>query len=327
MMDNVYVIVAAVVSFFVFSRLYGKLEWLSLSMLILSSPAFFIMRERCDVNYCGFFVFKKNDYNFLGMTSAFFGISVGAVASVLSERIFKNLSRGLRDPARSRYYIHRVHLDFVTFVLLCGVWIWQYYFRHGTWGSRTDVMFGSWSRRHFVLLFLTVGQMWWAGLVVLHFSTVTKSLLQTTIGVLSACIVDPIMGITWGHNWGIRSVPSTLIALLVVIYAILFQTGRLNVKWLWKQAGFSPKKEYGGLKALKQICFEMMCPSAEEEVLLTRHRFLFLLHSCSPSDLDKCVYIGRQENADNKSSPICGFLLKYSLPAHGLVDPTKGHIA
>jgi hypothetical protein len=43
-----YVVTAAVVSFFVFSRLYGKLEWLSLSMIILSAPAFYIMRERCD---------------------------------------------------------------------------------------------------------------------------------------------------------------------------------------------------------------------------------------------------------------------------------------
>ena len=268
MMDNLYVIVAAVVSFFVFSRLYGKLEWLSLSMMVLSTPAFFIMRERCDVNYCGFFDFKRSDYNFPGIASAFFGISVSAVASVLSERIFKNLSRGLATPdyqRHGRYYIHRVHLDFVTFVLLGGVWTWQFYWKHGTWGSRTDVMFGSWNRRHFLLLFLTVGQMWWAGLVVQHFSTVTKSLIQTIIGVLSACLVDPVVGITLGHNWGIRSVPSTLIAILIVICAILFQTGRLNVKFLWKSTGFSPKRQYGGLQACRQYLLEMCCSAAQEE--------------------------------------------------------------
>ncbi|CAE7869176.1 pli1, partial [Symbiodinium necroappetens] len=292
MMDNLYVIVAAVVSFFVFSRLYGKLEWLSLSMLVLSSPAFFIMRERCDINYCGYFDFKKSDANFLGIISAFFGISVGAVASVLSERIFKNLSRGLELAHRDytlhgRYYIHRVHLDFVTFVLLGAVWTWQYYYNHGTWGSRTDVMFGSWSKRHFVLLFLTVGQMWWAGLVVQHFSTVTKSLIQTVVGVLSACLVDPIVGITLGHNWGIRSIPSTLIAVLVFICAILFQTGRLNVKFLWKATGFTPKRELGGLQAFMAI----ICPSNEH----------------------------REEAADT-TSPLCGYVLKYSLPVLYIVS-------
>ena len=289
MMDNLYVIVAALVSFFVFSRLYGKLEWLSLSMLILSSPAFFIMRERCDVNYCGYFNFKHPDTNFSGIASAFVGISVGAVASVLSERIFKNLSRGIELAHRDytlhgKYYIHRVHLDFVTFILLGAVWTWQYYFQHGpSWGSRTDVMFGSWSRRHFVLLFLTVGQMWWAGLVVQHFSTVTKSLIQTVVGVLSACIIDPMMGITLGHNWGIRSIPSTLIAILVVICAILFQTGRLNVKLLWKATGFTPKRELGGLQACRQYVMEMMCSTAKDEACISL-QFLLKRFLCCRCD-------------------------------------------
>ncbi|CAE7711504.1 Pol [Symbiodinium sp. CCMP2592] len=265
MMDNLYVIVAAVVSFFVFNRLYGKLEWLSLSMLIFSAPAFFIMRERCHLNFCNIFTFQHREENFAGMLAAICAISLGAVASVLAERIFKNRYRGRlagRDDGtmHGRYYIHRVHLDLVCSVLGVAVWIAQYLLNDGEWGSRTDVMFGEWSRIHVVLLSLTVGQMWWAGLVVKNFSTVTKSLIQTVFGVLSVCIVDPIVGITLGRNWSIRSIPSILIAIFVVICAVLFQTGRLNVKFLWKNAGLTPKREYGGLQACKQ----MFCKRAPE---------------------------------------------------------------
>jgi len=293
-MSNLYVIVAAVCSFFLFNRLYGKLEWLSLSMLILSSPAFFIMRERCDVNYCGFFEFTSSDSNAVGILCALAGIALSALASVFSERIFKNLSRGL-ELAHSnythhgRYYIHRVHLDFVTLLLLSGVWTWQYYFEHGTWGSKTDVMFGSWNFRHFLLLFLTVGQMWWAGLLVQHFSTVSKSLIQTVVGVLSACLVDPIVGITLGHNWGIRSVPSTMIAILVVICAIVFQTGRINVKELWQKTGFAPRHERGGFQSLRQFTADVFCAKSTED-------------------------------QTEKQSPLCGYIVKYSLPVLYIVS-------
>ena len=105
-------------------------------------------------------------------------------------------------------------------------------------------MFGKWSRIHVALLSLTVGQMWWAGLVVKNFSTVTKSLIQTVVGVLSVCIVDPIVGMNMGHNWSVRSIPSVLIAIFVVICAVLFQTERLCFGCCWSSLQFQYSVQY-----------------------------------------------------------------------------------
>ncbi|CAJ1394558.1 unnamed protein product [Effrenium voratum] len=254
-----YVIVAAVGSFFVFSRKYGKLEWLSLSMLILSAPAFYIMRERCDTNYCQFFDFTKDQLSLLGIICAFVGVAMAAVASILAERLFKNFSSGMvrRNEQdnfdHGKYYIHRVHLDFTNCVLLGVVWIWQYYCVQGSWNSKTDVMFGYWTRRHYILVAIYVLQAWWAGLVVMNFSTVTKSLLQTVVGVLSVCIVDPLAGMTYGHNFGIRAVPSLLIAVIIVICAVLFQTGRLNMKAIREASGVPAQEEVGGIQSVRRF--------------------------------------------------------------------------
>lgn len=264
-----YVVIAAVVSFFVFSRLYGKLEWLSLSMIILSAPAFYIMRERCNTNYCHFFDFESSDLSALGAFCAFAGVSLSAIASILAERLFKNFSKGINrrdrrdDFNHGKYYIHRVHLDFSAALFLSAVWLWQHFLVHDDSLSNTRVLFGRWSAKHYVLVCVHAAQAWWAGLVVMHFSTVTKSLIQTVMGLLGLCIIDPLYGIDQGHNFGIRAVPSLLIAFIVVMSAILFQTGRLNMTFLRERAGVSPEQEVGGFRSLKRYLYSILCESQE----------------------------------------------------------------
>jgi len=260
-----YVVIAAVVSFFVFSRLYGKLEWLSLSMIILSAPAFYIMRERCDTNYCHFFNFQTKDLSPFGAFCAFAGVSLSAIASILAERLLKNFSRGINrrdrrdDFNHGKYYIHRVHLDFTAAIFLAAVWLWQHFSVHEDSSSNTRVLFGKWSAQHYVLVAVHAAQAWWAGLIVMHFSTVTKSLIQTVMGILGLCIIDPLMGMEMGHNFGIRAVPSLLIAFIVVTSAILFQTGRLNMRFLRERAGVSPEHEVGGFRSLKRYLYSIVC--------------------------------------------------------------------
>jgi len=149
-----YVVIAAVVSFFVFSRLYGKLEWLSLSMIILSAPAFYFMRERCDTNHWQFFHFDTKYLSpFAGASCVFAGVSLSAIGSILAERLFKNSARGREndDFNHGKYYIHRVHLDFTAAAFLTAVWLWQRFSVHDDSLSNTRVLFGKWSAQHYVL--------------------------------------------------------------------------------------------------------------------------------------------------------------------------------
>eukprot|EP00931_Biecheleriopsis_adriatica_P093778 TRINITY_DN6749_c0_g1_i2.p1 TRINITY_DN6749_c0_g1~~TRINITY_DN6749_c0_g1_i2.p1 ORF type:complete len:917 (+),score=174.86 TRINITY_DN6749_c0_g1_i2:99-2849(+) len=252
--DNFYVPIAAVISFFAFSRVYGKLEWLALAMIVLSSQAFLILRDRCDRNYCHKFAFSlgQRETNPFGIILSFLSVVVGVIASVAAERLFKGLSPmrvQLSKHTSDAYYIDRVHLDFFSALVLLAVACLQKAYDPAANGASS--LFGTWTKRHYFMVIVGVGQIWCAGLVAKHFSTVTKSLAQSIAVILATIIVDPYAGMTFGHNWGIRAIPSLMILVIVILSVVIFQTGRLDLRYMQVHHGIEPKYELGGLSSVR----------------------------------------------------------------------------
>eukprot|EP00930_Biecheleria_cincta_P083620 TRINITY_DN73156_c0_g1_i1.p1 TRINITY_DN73156_c0_g1~~TRINITY_DN73156_c0_g1_i1.p1 ORF type:complete len:888 (+),score=147.01 TRINITY_DN73156_c0_g1_i1:80-2743(+) len=243
LVGNLYVPIAVLISFFVFSRVYGQLEWLSITMFVLSTSAFFILRQRCDKNYCHFLDWsEKGDGHGVALKLA--GVVLGVYASVYAERLFKMPSRGQVE--NEPYYIDRVHLDTAGTALMGLYRLWP--------GSKDQFSHSHFKEPvHFVLVAVLVAEMWLAGLMCKNFSTVTKALIQTLTAILSICIFDPLSGITYGHNWGLRAVPSLMIVVIVILSMVIFQTGRLNLSYMRKMHGIVPRYEFGGLRMARRF--------------------------------------------------------------------------
>lgn len=248
LVGNLYVPIAVIISFFVFSRVYGELEWLSVTMFVMSTSAFFILRQRCDTNYCHFMDFSQKE--FWGDGSGIFlklaGVTLGVYASVFAERLFKMPASGHKD--NEPYYIDRVHLDSAGAVLMGLYRLLPHSKEPFSYDSRRFQD----SEPYFFVLVL-VAEMWLAGLVAKNFSTVTKALAQSLTVILSICIMDPLSGITYGHNWGLRAIPSLMIVVIILLSMVIFQTGRLNLSYMRKKHGIDKKYEFGGLRSARRF--------------------------------------------------------------------------
>eukprot|EP00933_Yihiella_yeosuensis_P002076 TRINITY_DN10343_c1_g1_i1.p1 TRINITY_DN10343_c1_g1~~TRINITY_DN10343_c1_g1_i1.p1 ORF type:complete len:954 (-),score=100.02 TRINITY_DN10343_c1_g1_i1:214-3075(-) len=297
----IYTPMAAVLSFFVFSRHYGRLEWLSLTMLVLSVPAFIVLRERCRVHNCTMFgeeAFHRKGY---GLSLKFVSVVVGVAASLCAERIFKERSKSINRRLAARYedeatrhnkfYIMKVHLDFSQTLLLGMIWA-----APASWncaltgdGSVCDQWFGTWEQHHYWMVVILIARSWGSGLLVKHFSTVTKSIVGTLVNVINFCIGDAILGMASegaGYKFSARAVPSIFIAIVALLSGVIFQTGRLNFKTLRQECNLPEPRKFGGFRSLRHyFCSKKRSPRTD-----------------SPKD------------PDETSLGACSFLMGYATP-------------
>jgi len=232
----IYMPISAVLSYYVFRRRYGMLEWLSVGMMSLAVLAFVLLREESKDQTL------RPNFSIQG-----FGLVVGAVAisvsaSILAERAFKEQSLCMirNSPQRqTKFYIMKVHLDFSSLIISLCLWLARTILPHifddffEQWSHSKD-WFGTWGVDQFYMVIIAAAQGWAAGLVTKEFSTVIKAIVQTLSVVLIMTTEDKMMGNRF--HFRSRELPSYLLGIILVMAAVIFQTGRINLKVLRKAA-------------------------------------------------------------------------------------------
>jgi len=105
--------------------------------------------------------------------------------------------------------------------------------------SHSKEWFGTWSPFQYLMVLVAVGQGWAAGLVTKEFSTVIKAIVQTLSVVLVMVLGDPLRGNRF--NFQNREAPSILLAVIILMSAMIFQTGRINLRVIRKAVNLGPE--------------------------------------------------------------------------------------
>lgn len=242
MLGKMYLPVVALASYCVFKRTYGKLEWLALLMLMLGIISWILLRERCHVEHCPAvdLVWGIRPAVMTGALFVLISVAMSATASVLAERIYKDESAGLiarGDRRGSKYYIRFAQLYMTTSLLWGLMWISSPLLlpMPQLFGRPVDAKevgwFGHWTKRQYVIVFFLVGQAWLAGQVTAEFSSVVKAVINSVSTVIVIMFSDAISG---ADSYWERFIPSMLITVIVVLSALIFQTGRINLRQIQK---------------------------------------------------------------------------------------------
>ncbi|CAE7433121.1 unnamed protein product [Symbiodinium pilosum] len=231
---------AVIMSYYVFSRNYGKLEWLTLGMMTMSVLTFVMLREQYrDLEERGGdghpLVRLKKSFTPAGFSLLVCAVILSATGSIFAERIYKHKSRGLTW-WQGRFYIMKVHIDVTALFLSLILWgishvligredAFSDWF--AKWAS-TPEWFGRWTLWHALVIAVDVIQGWSAGLITKEHSTSFKAIVQTLCYIFTMLVEDPVLGNRWGFQS--RELPSIMLAVILVLSAIVFQTGRHYVK-------------------------------------------------------------------------------------------------
>ncbi|CAE8736032.1 unnamed protein product, partial [Polarella glacialis] len=230
---HIHMPISVVLSYYVFGRRYGKLEWISVGMMTLSILAFVLLRQEAICK-------QRLEFTVDGFLLVLAAVYASVMGSILAERIFKDKSIGLvsHDYVHDRFYIMKFHLDLSSFTISVLLWALPsstfdrteaVFFQQ--WAHTKD-WFGDWGPSQYLMVAVMAGQGWAAGLITKEFSTVIRSIVQTLACVLVFMIGDPLR-----HNrnhFERRWVPSALLTSIIFLSAIIFQTGRVNLKVIRK---------------------------------------------------------------------------------------------
>jgi len=238
----IYMPISAILSYFVFNRLYGRLEWLAMGMLTLAILTFVFLREQSKGQTIVDIVKIRSQYSIPGLLLIVCSVVASVLGSILAERIFKDRSKGLKWWS-ARFYVMKVHLDSGQFLITGLLWalpmLLPFLPNFITDGDPhfAQEWFGQWTWRQYLLVFVLVGQSWLAGLLVKEFSTVVRALTQSVTLILVMCVEDPIMGNR--YHFVAREVPTVILTIIIFLSAMIFQTGRINVQDIRKAATFA----------------------------------------------------------------------------------------
>lgn len=237
---------SALLSQWVFNKHYGMLETMSLSMVTLAVMAYMSLRSRYKLLY------EYQDKSIInwfndhvrtpGVSLVLTAVCFSAVASILAERIFKQVSAGVlrvEGLRHNRFYMWKVHLDLVTLIVLLVIWALP----HGACLiDSTDMQcdeddipewFGKWTYRELLLSCALVIDSWTAGLMTKHFSTVIRSMVASLAMVIFVLVSDPLFEGT-SYRWDVRGFPQVLLMIIIFMSALIFQTGRINLRTIRK---------------------------------------------------------------------------------------------
>lgn len=223
----IYMPISAILSYWVFKRMYGRLEWIAMGMLTLAILTFVFLREQLKGKTLDDIERIRSQYSIPGLLLIVCSVVMSVMGSILAERIFKDRSKGLKWWS-ARFYVMKVHLDFGQFAIGAIMWALPCVIHKPGPTSTNAAWFGEWGPTQFLMVFILAGQGWLAGLLVKEFSTVVRALAQSVTLVLLMCLEDPIMGNR--YHFEAREVPTVVLTMIIFLSAMVFQTGRLNFK-------------------------------------------------------------------------------------------------
>eukprot|EP00928_Gymnodinium_smaydae_P066366 TRINITY_DN49387_c0_g1_i1.p1 TRINITY_DN49387_c0_g1~~TRINITY_DN49387_c0_g1_i1.p1 ORF type:complete len:852 (-),score=93.44 TRINITY_DN49387_c0_g1_i1:128-2521(-) len=250
----VYMPLSVVFSEYVFKRRYGRLEWLSVGMMALAILAIVLLREEAAAGH------HQRSATFAGFSLVFGAVISSVCASILAEKLLKSRSGSTdngsesielpklpcRSQRRDSFLIQKVRLDFASLLVSTFVWCDPFSFLklcdrfYREW-SHSNQWFGSWGRYQCMMVLVSVCQSWMAGLVTKEFSTVTKAIVQTLTSICMMMFGDWLMNDRF--NFQSRELPSLLLAVIAVMSAMIFQTGRLNLQVIRRALKLGPEAE------------------------------------------------------------------------------------
>eukprot|EP00929_Paragymnodinium_shiwhaense_P087038 TRINITY_DN47361_c0_g1_i2.p1 TRINITY_DN47361_c0_g1~~TRINITY_DN47361_c0_g1_i2.p1 ORF type:complete len:933 (+),score=181.44 TRINITY_DN47361_c0_g1_i2:82-2880(+) len=237
----IYLPICAVLSLFVLKRTYGMLEWLALFTMALGIVTFVLLRSASVDGPIQF-----NNWLHLGLVSG--SASLSAVASVYSERCYKNRSQGINAEARRAslarldrpFWIYKVHLDFASLTMSAAIWV------AGVLTSQSQIIpdastswVGEFDWLDLLVVLTGVLQGWLVGIITKHYSTVFRAIVESFVTVLAVFVVDPLYG---NHGFEGGVIPCGLLTIIIVASALIFQTGRNNLQLLKQRLGYLPRQ-------------------------------------------------------------------------------------
>jgi len=250
--------IALAISLCMFKRSYGRLEWLAVAMMTLGMATFVLIRFQCQGKSCREWRMVWDPNEALGISCILVSVFMQSTAWSLTERLLKAKSLGLMRVhgyrCRQHVYIMMVHFSFWQLVINFCIWCYHS-------ASRTENIldgeghvfwFGHWSIWQWLLVLLYVGHLWSTGMVIKRFSTVVWALVQIVARVLGYCLADLV---TQRVSIKARAMQSLMIAPILILSAIIFQTGRLNLNEIKKVLDLrEPEPEPGGwMESLKAL--------------------------------------------------------------------------
>jgi hypothetical protein len=229
-----------VFGYLVFGRSYGGTEWFSILVMALASMNYVFLRFRCSSNETGCAAQKGDNHyhDLIPVLLMGFSICVSGYSSSVAERIFKHQSIGLADQNHSRYYIYKVHLDMLGLLFTTMIWLGTTFWRTYAYGKSPTAQdfFGDWTSTDISFAFSIVAHGWLCGLMAKKFSTVTRAVVQSVAMLFIYEVKDFVTSkffAGWqltrtGYQFGDRGPVSLIMFLMVLLAAIVFQTGRVD---------------------------------------------------------------------------------------------------
>lgn len=227
-----------------FQREYGRLELLAAALMTLGIGAFTVLRIRCVEEDCRKLWKGVDKDEYIGMLLVLIATLMKMVAWTGAEMMLKARSARIRSYGAQKsqvMWIMLAHMAFCQAALNAFIWIY-----HSLLGSQSILngiherpnWFGDWKFKNFALCFVYVLHMSLTFHIIKHFSTLSWALTLVVGGVLACCVSDPMLR---KYHFERRAVPSLLIAGTIVLAAVIFQTGRLNILYLRSRLGIQRK--------------------------------------------------------------------------------------
>lgn len=236
LLDSMRVPIAVLVSLFMFKRWFGKLEWLAVGMMSFAMASLTFLRFQCMDSPLGCHELSMQSQwaNPSGITYGIAALVIETFACALAERIFKGKSHGL---VRSHYVAERPKFYVCVFHFL--FWFLAICFGIASLASYTDILPDNlswncittyapehWSFNYCVLVGAIGAHALLTSLVLRQFSTVTLAVLELLCFCFTCSFSDAFRR---ELHYSARAMQSFMIVIIIVLAAILFQTGRINL--------------------------------------------------------------------------------------------------
>eukprot|EP00927_Polykrikos_kofoidii_P040018 TRINITY_DN3428_c0_g2_i1.p1 TRINITY_DN3428_c0_g2~~TRINITY_DN3428_c0_g2_i1.p1 ORF type:complete len:800 (+),score=80.95 TRINITY_DN3428_c0_g2_i1:98-2497(+) len=208
-LGNAYLPIALFLSLVLLKRSYGILEWSSLAIMTLV----LVLVGELYIAGAGEGIAKK--VSTLSSLYTLLSAALSAFGSTLMERIYKGRSTRVRETfgVSANFHIFRFHLDVATF-LIFGIWAVVLVASPNS--SSQNLNFFQWPWQEVVWVLALSVQSWLAGMMVMRFSTVSVSLVDTIVALAMFVVFKPEA----------RDFMMIFVCLMMGASALIFEQGR-----------------------------------------------------------------------------------------------------
>eukprot|EP00931_Biecheleriopsis_adriatica_P035720 TRINITY_DN20582_c0_g2_i1.p1 TRINITY_DN20582_c0_g2~~TRINITY_DN20582_c0_g2_i1.p1 ORF type:complete len:1032 (-),score=182.76 TRINITY_DN20582_c0_g2_i1:41-3136(-) len=259
--------ITVVLSYFAFRRRYGKLEWIAVGMMTLGVLALVLLREESKEE-------QYMSFNLVGFVLVVSAVLSSVVGSILAERILKDRhsSDQSYEFVHERFYVMKFHLDLSSLAVAALLWVIPMH-QLGVLDkfmkdyAQSKEWFGDWQLHQYLMVPVMVLQGWAAGLITREFSTVIRTIVQTLALVAVMMIGDPIRDMRF--HFALRLAPSLLLTTIILMSAVIFHRGRINLKVIRKACNLDaeahPSLQLGSLAKPEESAAQSPIPNMNTE--------------------------------------------------------------